>query len=92
MSGVSSRSMNWNEVGPTRRNGQVIENEASEDRPLLRAIIFDFSAVANLDTTGVQSLIDLRNEVSFFARTEARAVTDPYPTPGRKMGRPASGM
>ncbi|CAB60015.1 putative sulfate permease C3H7.02 [Schizosaccharomyces pombe] len=44
------------------------ENSEIEDlRPLLQAIIFDFSAVNNLDTTAVQSLIDIRKELEIYA-------------------------
>lgn len=65
MSTVKLGDRPWNDPGP--KKGQAVEDVASLDRPLCRAIILDFAAVANLDTTGVQNLIDLRREVEKFA-------------------------
>lgn len=36
-------------------------------RPLLRALIFDFSSVSNIDTTSVQTLVDVRTAVERYA-------------------------
>jgi sodium-independent sulfate anion transporter 11 len=54
----------WNESGP--RNG--IDPAAHDmSKPLLHAIVLDFSAVPNVDTTGVQNLIDTRKELEKWA-------------------------
>ena len=55
----------WNDPGP--KKGQAIEDVESLNKPRCKAIILDFAAVANLDTTGVQNLIDLRREVEKWA-------------------------
>ncbi|KAJ6447070.1 sulfate permease [Purpureocillium lavendulum] len=44
----------WNDPGP-----RVYENDSG--LPYLRAMVFDFAAVNNVDITSVQGLIDLRN-------------------------------
>ncbi|PWY97288.1 putative sulfate permease [Testicularia cyperi] len=36
-------------------------------RPLLRAMIFDFSSVSNVDTTSIQTLVDVRTAVERYA-------------------------
>lgn len=36
-------------------------------RPILRAMIFDFSSVSNVDTTSVQTLVDVRTAVERYA-------------------------
>jgi sodium-independent sulfate anion transporter 11 len=51
----------WNDPGP--RRGEHADQAADAHRPLLHAVIFDFSGVSNIDTTGVQALVDTRNEV-----------------------------
>ncbi|GAC94423.1 sulfate permease [Pseudozyma hubeiensis SY62] len=40
---------------------------AVDRRPILRAIIFDFSSVSNVDTTSVQTLVDVRTAVERYA-------------------------
>ncbi|RKF76011.1 Sulfate permease 2 [Golovinomyces cichoracearum] len=37
------------------------------ERPILRAIIFDFSAVNYVDITSVQQLVDVRNQLDIYA-------------------------
>lgn len=56
----------WNDPGPKKGSK---EDEAAHDshKPILRAVILDFSAVANIDTTGVQNLVDARKEVEKWA-------------------------
>ncbi|KAJ5403612.1 hypothetical protein N7509_003483 [Penicillium cosmopolitanum] len=54
----------WNDAGPKR--GKEPE-DARDPRPLLQAIILDFSSVNNVDTTSVQNLIDVRNQLDLFA-------------------------
>ncbi|KAK7693191.1 hypothetical protein QCA50_002757 [Cerrena zonata] len=60
MSTVSMGDRPWNDPGP--KPGQD-ENEENLKKPLLKAIVLDFTAVSQIDTTGIQSLVDTRNEV-----------------------------
>jgi sodium-independent sulfate anion transporter 11 len=66
----------WNRPGPIwwlKKNRQAAasdEPEAVDTRPRLRSIVLDFAAVANLDTTGVQNLVDVRREVELYADGE----------------------
>lgn len=55
----------WNDHGP--RNRTHVEEDY---RPLLRAIILDFSAVPYIDSTGVQNLVDIRNAINRYANTD----------------------
>nr|XP_031857822.1 uncharacterized protein CI109_006765 [Kwoniella shandongensis]KAA5524894.1 hypothetical protein CI109_006765 [Kwoniella shandongensis] len=57
--GISAGDRPWNDPGPKPKEAHAIF-EAEKAKPLLRAVILDFTAVANLDTTGVQNLIDTR--------------------------------
>lgn len=54
----------WNDAGPKRGQEQ---DEARDPRPLLQAVILDFSSVNNVDTTSVQNLIDVRNQLDLYA-------------------------
>ncbi|GHJ83974.1 hypothetical protein NliqN6_0376 [Naganishia liquefaciens] len=65
MSFVKPGDRPWNDPGP--RKGQAIEDSTKANQPICRAVILDFAGVANLDTTGVQNLIDLRREVEKYA-------------------------
>ncbi|CAL1704078.1 unnamed protein product [Somion occarium] len=60
MSTVKLSDRPWNDPGP--RPGHD-ENAENLKKPLLKAIVLDFAAVSQIDTTGVQTLIDTRNEV-----------------------------
>ncbi|KAF1954588.1 sulfate permease-like protein [Byssothecium circinans] len=53
----------WNDPGP-RRGKQV---DFDDNRPTLRAIILDFSAVNHLDVTTIQGLIDVRDQLDRYA-------------------------
>ncbi|ORY12429.1 sulfate permease-like protein [Clohesyomyces aquaticus] len=53
----------WNDPGP--RRGQQVNLD--DNRPLLRAIILDFSSVNNVDTTSIQGLIDVRYQLDRYA-------------------------
>ena len=53
----------WNDPGPRRR--RVTQDHS--DRPILKAIILDFSSVNNVDITSVQHLIDVRNQLDLYA-------------------------
>lgn len=55
----------WNDIGP-RRNLTREEIEADR-RPVLHAVVLDFSAVASIDTTGVQCLVDTRRQLCRYA-------------------------
>ncbi|CAO2658051.1 Nn.00g073110.m01.CDS01 [Neocucurbitaria sp. VM-36] len=56
----------WNDPGP--RRGQQINTD--DNRPILRAIILDFSAVNNVDVTSIQGLIDVRAQLDRHAAPE----------------------
>jgi sodium-independent sulfate anion transporter 11 len=52
------------------RHGAKLEaeaNAADDPRPLLRAFIFDFSSVANVDTTSIQTLVDVKKSLERYA-------------------------
>ncbi|KAF2627674.1 sulfate permease 2 [Macroventuria anomochaeta] len=57
----------WNDPGP--RRGQQVN--VDDNRPILRAIILDFSAVNNVDVTSVQGLIDVRAQLDRYAAPES---------------------
>lgn len=57
----------WNDPGP--RRGKPINTE--DNRPILRAIILDFSAVNNVDVTSIQGLIDVRAQLDRYAAPES---------------------
>ncbi|EPY54230.1 sulfate transporter [Schizosaccharomyces cryophilus OY26] len=57
----------WNDPPPKKQKDGV---KLEDNRPLLRAIILDFSAVNHIDTTGVQSLVDTRKELELYADDE----------------------
>lgn len=57
----------WNDPGP-RRGAQV---NVDDNRPILRAIILDFSSVNNVDVTSIQGLIDVRAQLDRHAAPEA---------------------
>lgn len=52
----------WND--PAIKSG---EDETQDTRPLLQAVILDFSSVNNVDTTSIQNLIDVRNQLDLYA-------------------------
>ncbi|GAA5892716.1 SLC26/SulP family anion transporter [Sporobolomyces salmoneus] len=67
----------WNDPGPNRwqQKGnraeiEKIKAEENERKPLLRAVVFDFSTVSNVDTTSIQNLVDLRRALTRYARQE----------------------
>ncbi|KAJ4310601.1 hypothetical protein N0V94_008358 [Neodidymelliopsis sp. IMI 364377] len=57
----------WNDPGP--RRGQQVNID--DNRPILRAIVLDFSAVNNVDVTSVQGLIDVRAQLDRYAAPES---------------------
>ncbi|KAF8232378.1 sulfate permease [Tricholoma matsutake] len=66
MSNVKLRDRPWNDPGP-RRHGAEMERVSNESRPVLHAVVLDFSSVSHIDTTAVQALIDTRTEVEKWA-------------------------
>lgn len=58
----------WNYIGP-RRN-LTREEVEGDRRPVLHAVVLDFSAVATIDTTGVQCLVDTRRQLCKYADRE----------------------
>lgn len=63
---VSAGDRPWNDPGPSKKNAAAVL-EADMAKPILKAVILDFAAVANLDTTGVQNLIDTKTEMEKWA-------------------------
>ncbi|KAL7283193.1 hypothetical protein ACG7TL_002620 [Trametes sanguinea] len=61
MAGVKSGDRPWNDPGKNS------EEDSDERKPILHAVVLDFSAVSHIDTTGVQALIDTRTEVERWA-------------------------
>lgn len=55
----------WNDPGPRRGQAAISSDVAS--RPLLRAIVLDFSAVNYIDVTSAQALVDLRDQFDRYA-------------------------
>ncbi|KAI0721527.1 sulfate permease [Cerioporus squamosus] len=64
MSTISMSDRPWNDPGPRPGHDENADNLA---KPVLHAIVLDFSGVSHIDTTGVQSLIDTRTEVERWA-------------------------
>lgn len=58
----------WNDPGP--RKGFSAEQIAADLRPILRAVVLDFSAVSTIDTTGIQCLVDTRRQLNRYADRE----------------------
>jgi sodium-independent sulfate anion transporter 11 len=52
----------WNDAGPRH-----VDPSVDAAKPYLHAIVFDFSGVSNIDTTGIQALVDTRNELERWA-------------------------
>ena len=57
----------WNDPGP--RRGQQINLD--DHRPILRAVILDFSSVNHVDVTSIQGLVDVRNQLDRYAAPES---------------------
>lgn len=69
----------WNDPGPNRWQRQRGESEKETTRreaellkPILRAVVLDFSGVSNVDTTSVQNLVDLRRVLERYAGGEVQ--------------------
>jgi len=46
------------------------QDEISDQRPILKILVFDFSSVSQIDSTGIQSLIDLRKAINKYSDRE----------------------
>ncbi|QRV72682.1 sulfate anion transporter [Ceratobasidium sp. AG-Ba] len=66
MTNVPLSERPWNDPGP-KRGAHVDAAAADTSKPILRAVVLDFSAVAHIDTTGVQNLMDARKELERWA-------------------------
>lgn len=55
----------WNDPAP-----KVVGHNDRDNRPFLKALILDFSAVNNVDATSVQNLIDVRNQLDRYAEPD----------------------
>ena len=60
----------WNEGFVPRSMDKILHMNENDDRPLLRAVVYDFGAVSNIDSTGVQSLVDTRQQLDRYADRE----------------------
>ncbi|KAG6831481.1 hypothetical protein H0H87_005048 [Tephrocybe sp. NHM501043] len=66
MSNVRPSDRPWNDPGPGRNSG-TSEQEENLKKPVLHAVVLDFSQVSHIDTTAVQALIDARTEIEKWA-------------------------
>jgi len=57
----------WNEGFVPRNMDKVLKMNDMDTRPILRAVVYDFSGVSNIDTTGVQSLVDTSHQLDRYA-------------------------
>lgn len=62
----TSQDRPWNDPGPRRGKGDGVP----DTRPILRAIILDFSSVNFVDATSVQALVDARKQFARHANPE----------------------
>ncbi|KAG8999682.1 hypothetical protein FRB94_005985 [Tulasnella sp. JGI-2019a] len=68
MSNVKLADRAWNDPAP--RSGHVQLTAEERAKPILHAVVLDFTAVSNIDTTAVQALIDSRGEIERWADRE----------------------
>jgi sodium-independent sulfate anion transporter 11 len=57
----------WNEGYVPRSMKTIQLNNENDTRPILRAVVYDFGGVSNIDSTGVQSLVDTRQQLDRYA-------------------------
>lgn len=60
--------LTWLDPGP--RSGVRAEDILNDKRPVMRAVVIDFSAVATIDSTGIQCLVDARHQINKYADRE----------------------
>ena len=72
----------WNEGFVPRNMEKYLHQGEEDDRPLLRAVVYDFGAVSAIDTTSIQSLIDTRQQLDRYADREVEyhfaSILDPW--------------
>jgi len=72
----------WNEGYVPRSMDKILHMNENDHRPLLRAVVYDFSAVSNIDSTGIQSLVDTRQQLDRYSDREVEyhfaAVMSPW--------------
>jgi solute carrier family 26 (sodium-independent sulfate anion transporter), member 11 len=57
----------WNEGYVPRSMDAIVHRNENDTRPILRAVVYDFGGVSNIDSTGVQSLVDTRQQLDRYA-------------------------
>jgi solute carrier family 26 (sodium-independent sulfate anion transporter), member 11 len=57
----------WNEGYVPRSMEKILHLNENDHRPILRAVVYDFSGVSNIDSTGIQSLVDTRQQLDKYA-------------------------
>jgi sodium-independent sulfate anion transporter 11 len=57
----------WNEGYVPRSMDKIKELSENDHRPVLRAVVYDFGAVSNIDSTGIQALVDTRQQLNKYA-------------------------
>lgn len=50
-----------------RKIDEAVVTVRDDDRPEVKAIVFDFSGVSNVDTTSIQTLVDVRSALERYA-------------------------
>ncbi|CAA7267649.1 unnamed protein product [Cyclocybe aegerita] len=66
MTNVKLSERPWNDPGPSR-GGAAADQVINETKPVLHAVVLDFSTVSHIDTTAIQALIDTRTEIDKWA-------------------------
>ncbi|GAA5931904.1 hypothetical protein JCM1841_006791 [Sporobolomyces salmonicolor] len=60
----------WNNPGPLpwkkKKTLSSDEAQVEKEKPLLRAVVFDFSGVSHVDTTSLQNLVDLKRSLERY--------------------------
>jgi len=61
MTNVRASDRSWNDPGGK------LDSFAATSKPQMHAVVFDLSTISHIDTAGMQSLIDTRNQVERWA-------------------------
>lgn len=70
----------WNDPGPSpwgRKKGSATPDSvatAEQQKPILRAVVFDMSSSSHIDTTSVQNLVDLKRSLERYAADQVRGL------------------
>ncbi|KAF5099998.1 hypothetical protein D0Z03_000901 [Geotrichum reessii] len=64
--GIKLGDRPWNDHGPRH----PVDTGEIDNRPLLRAVVLDFTSVPYLDATGVQNLVDIKNAIQRYAAND----------------------